>query len=302
MAKIFVTGASGFVGTALVEHLLAQGHEVTGMSRTPTALAHPAYTHLRSDLAHWAEEAEHLPQDFDSLIHLAWAGSGGPARADVALQLKNVELTEAAVLLAQAVGARRFVGVGTITEDELAHAEFSPGVTPGPGFIYGLAKATAANVSRYVAAQAGLEHVWVKLGNTYGLKDPTQRFLSVTLRKMLHDEPLSFTAGTQAYDFVYLPDAVRGFEAVLLRGVPGRTYYLGSGQPRPLRAFLEDLAAITRTRSRLQFGGEATAGVSLPLEAFSIAQLTADTGFVPSAEFKYGVLMLMDELSEDSAG
>lgn len=302
MAKILVTGCTGFVGAAFVKYLLSQGHSVVGMGRSAEPPTYdPQFLYLRRDVKLWANDEDQFPTDVDALVHLAWAGSGGPGRDKAELQLENIETTVAAVQLAKHVGASRFIGVGTITEDELNFNEFAPHVTPGPGYVYGLAKATAGAMSRYYASREGLSHVWVKLGNTYGLEDPTKRFFTYALDSMLENKDLDLTSGTQMYDFVYLGDAVAGLTAVALEGQASATYYLGSGEPRPLKDFLLRMAEVTGTKSELNFGTSATAGVSLPAESFSIEVLTQDTSYVPSTTFDEGVVLLMEERQEKKA-
>lgn len=55
------------------------------------------------------------------------------------------------------------------------------------------------------------------------------------IRKLIHKEHCSFTAGYQTYDFIYITDAINAIIAVAEKGKPFNRYYIGSGEPKPLR-------------------------------------------------------------------
>ena len=88
MKKAIVTGANGFVGTAVCKELAEQGVEVIAIVRHPSeAIAQIAENkNLRivySDLSNFGKLAELIPdRDIDALYHFAWVGSAGPLRGD----------------------------------------------------------------------------------------------------------------------------------------------------------------------------------------------------------------------------
>lgn len=300
MATILVTGPGGFLGAPLVAHLLTQGHEVIGLGRTaPPSGSSTSYTHLSGTVGEVTARLQSVPEDApraDVVLHLAWAGSGGPARDDSALQLLNVQEALAAVTLTSLVGASRFVGVGTITELELEQDGFSHGA-PGPGFVYGAAKRAAKDLTHYYASKAGVAHTWVHMGNTYAPGDTTGRFFISTLEKMAAgDQVINLSSGTQDFDFVFIEDALRALEAVVLEGRDNRTYYVGSGEPRPLKEFLLKMAEETQTTATLNFGAPSVGAVALPLEVFSISPLMEDTSYRPQVSFEEGVQRVLDSL------
>ena len=284
------------MGRALRARLLDEGHEVWGLARSESSLAHGRYTHLKHELADWETAALALDDAPEVLIHLAWAGSVGPARTDLSLQLANVTATEQAVLFASRAGCTRFVGVGTITEEEVAVAKTAPGQIPSAGFLYGVAKTAAQQASRYRAAELNMEHVWAQLGNVYSPNPGVRNFLVMALEHMVENRPLSLTAGTQSYDFVALEDALTGLSLAALSGRPQAAYYVGSGEAQPLRNFVLAAAELTATEAPISFGSASEAGVSIPAHKFSIEELQRDTGYTPRIPFRRGVLALAESL------
>ena len=71
--RILITGASGFIGLPLVQHLVKQGHEIFALSRNPSQIKHSKIMSLNVDLDNFlpAQEEIRLFRP-EIVIHLAW--------------------------------------------------------------------------------------------------------------------------------------------------------------------------------------------------------------------------------------
>ena len=293
MKNAIITGAAGFVGRHTVDEFLAQGIEVLAVGRgeCPAGFSERAgLSYLRCDVREQQSLLEAIPRGrYDTFVHLAWAGSAGGQRADCALQMENAITAAECVKAAKALGCQRFVCAGSIMEAEVEAAVHTQGSRPALPYIYGMGKLASHCFCKAVAADVGIDLVWCVITNAYGAGELSPRFINTTLRKMIKGEPLTFTAATQNYDFVYITEVARALYQASCNGKPFFEYVIGSGKARPLKEYILQMRDVCAPKSVPQFGSVPFTGTSLPLEAFSIEQLAADTGFAPQVSFAEGV-------------
>lgn len=295
MRSAVVTGANGFLGSALVAELRRHGVRVLAVARSHSRLPEdPGTQRLTLALSQLDALASLAEPRWDTFYHLAWEGAAGEARTDVALQLRGAQAAAQAVRAAKALGCGTFIGAGSIMEKELLAASAEPGLRPGPGHIYAAAKLAAHHMSECVAAELGLCHIWPVITNAYGEGEASPRLLNTTIRNIIRGETLRFTSAAQNYDFIHVRDAARAFRLLGEQGKPFREYVIGSGTARPLREFLLELREALAPEKEFVFGGVPFEGVALPLEAFDIGPLRRDTGFEPEIPFSQGILQTMN--------
>lgn len=295
MNKAIVTGANGFVGSYLVKELIKNNVDVISIVRNKNSNLDllPKSENYRvifcelSDI----ENLEFLipDRDIDAFYHFAWQGSAGEDRVKLELQTQNSIWSVDCVKIAQKIGCKRFIGAGSIMEREALSAVYSNGNKPGLGYIYGTGKVTAHCLSKTVAASIGIDHIWALITNAYGPCELSPRFINTTIRKIINNQHLQFTAATQNYDFVYITDVAKAFYHIGLLGKPFSNYTIGSSTAKPLKEFILELREELAPAASLNFGDIPFTGVNLPIEDFSITDLVKDTEFEPEVSFREGV-------------
>ena len=80
------------------------------------------------------------------------------------------------------------------------------------------------------------------------------------------------------------------------KGKPGSEYWVGSGDPRPLREYVERMYALYPSGKEMQFGALRYNDVVLEKSVFSIESLVKDTGFKPKISYEATVKVLHDHL------
>lgn len=304
MKTVIVTGAAGFVGSALVRALLVKDIIVYALDVVDRPkridLLNPHLHYFKLEIEKISElESLFMKARPDTFFHLAWIGSAGPLRNDYMTQINNAIQVVKLLEYANYLGCKKFVCAGTIMEYEVTSVMYAQNTSPQLGYIYGVGKQLAHCLCKPIANSLKIDLVWTYITNAYGPGETSPRLLNSTLRKIIKNEDLVFTSATQNYDFIYIDDVANAFFLVGEKGMANCGYLIGSGNAKPLKLFLDEIGEATNSISRFTYGGIPFTGVNLPLEVFSIAKLQEDTGFVPLVSFKEGVLKTQDWLAEE---
>ena len=302
MKKVILTGATGFVGNAVLRELIKNNIYVIAISRSDSPKNIPdsdLVRYISCDLSEMNSLVNKISdKDIDTFYHFAWNGSAGPARADTNLQLKNAQWTIDSLNVAKELGCNRFVAAGSIMEHETIAAAYTQGNKPGLGYIYGSGKLVAHTMAVSVAASIGIDLIWAEITNAYGIGELSARMVNTTLRKIIHGENPQFTAGTQNYDFVYIDDVARAFYLIGKNGKPFNDYLIGSSTARPLKEFLLEMKNSVAPNLDFIFGDVPFTGVDLPLEKYDCKKTEEDTGFKASISFAEGTKRTIEWLKE----
>lgn len=218
--KILVTGASGWLGIAIVKALLARGDHVIALDlrSSPASIElgsrNPHLTLAEADLGEWSQVIDtfqtHAPT---AVVHTA-AIVGVVLAADVPIKTLRVN-TEGSINLFEAMrlhGVKRVVHIST----EETYGDFTaPIITEDhpqkPTSIYGLTKLAAEHYGRVYADRYGLECINVRTCWVYGPNLPRVRVPKIFIDAALDGTAYHLKAGGDlAVDQVYIDDTVAG--------------------------------------------------------------------------------------------
>lgn len=292
MSTALVTGATGFIGGALVKDLIANGYKVYCVAREGKAHLLPKSDKcvpIICGMADIGKLLELVPKkEIDVVFHVAWAGVAGNDKLDAYLQLENVKWTLDLLDVVASLGCERFVCTGSLTELEVGDAIWSPEISLSGDYAYGAGKIAAHAMCKVLGEKKGVDVLWPVITNAYGVGELNLRMVNSTICKCIRNEPVSFTEGVHNYDFIYIDDVSRALRLIGEKGKPGRRYVIGSGAARPLKEFLLEMKAAIDTNSSFEFGAFTYKGNYLPIEYFDTSNLERDVGFKAEISFKSG--------------
>ncbi|MEY2424357.1 MAG: hypothetical protein QOI95_4424 [Acidimicrobiaceae bacterium] len=255
--KVFVAGASGALGQALVPKLQACGHEVVALSRSERAVAAKGVECAVGDLLD-AEGMRRVLQIVtpDVVVHAAKAiPKRGPLtyRDMRATNRLHDEATANLLNASRAAGARRFIGESivfaygygdlssaVITEDHPTRSN-----VPRPKLNEEIDGVLAMERHALEAnAQGAIETVLLRCGLYYGPRAGTDYMATMLRRRML---PLP-GGGRGLWPLVYIEDVADAIVLATIEGEPGGIYNVVDDQPVSLRDFVTELAQRTGGR------------------------------------------------------
>ena len=294
MKKAIVTGANGFVGSAVCKELAENGVEVIAVIRHPDEDISniESNTNIRiiyCDLSEFSKLCELIKdRDIDVLYHFAWVGSAGQLRGDVDAQIRNIQYTCDTVKSCNTMKCKRFVFASSIMEYEI-EAMMASEATPGINTLYCSAKVAADYMARTIAGSLCIDYIRAVISNIYGPGELSPRLINTSIRKMLNGEHCAFSAGNQLYDFIYIDDAAKTFFALGQDGRSNKTYYIGSLNPKPLKEFLLEMRDCVDPTIEIGLGELEFNGISLSYNEFDINAVKNDTGYIPRVSFSEGI-------------
>lgn len=247
--NILITGASGFVGSALASRLVNEGHTIVSMVRDWTRA--PRGTIVQGDVVD-LDFCRRVVADYtiDTVYHLAAQAVVSTCAEDPLTALEVATMGTARLL--QAVrDAGRQVRVVVSTSDKVYGASPAPYNEETPldaRHAYEVSKACQDLVARMFHSNFGLDVRVVRAVNIYGPGDPNEsRIVPQTARRLLRGDPPLLHAGAAQMrrQYVYIDDLVEALLTVYERGKPGDAYCVGSpDSPMAVLEVMEHMAKI----------------------------------------------------------
>lgn len=302
-----MTGATSFVGAAVLKELLKAGFYVYAVVRPESKkldklmirdkILTDHMTVLERDLG----DLEALPEDVkkaDVFLHFAWGGSGSESRKDALLQAFNVESSLAAVKAAAQMGCRRFIFSGSQAEYGFHRERMTEESVCAPASAYGSAKLETGERAAAMCRELGMDFGHLRIFSAYGPGDHPWSLVSDCVRTFLSGGEMRMGSCDQMWNFLYIEDLAKAVAAMALHqgALMGDTdessiYNLAGGpeDTRVLRTFVEEIHRACGGQGSCVYGvrpPNAEGVVSLDPD---ISRISRVTGWKPEVRFEEGI-------------
>jgi nucleoside-diphosphate-sugar epimerase len=261
--RAFVTGAAGFIGSHLVEALLARGHHVLGIdnfssyydpdlkrANTVNAVSHPRYRLIADDLV--SADLDELLDGVDMVFHLA-GQPGVRASWGRGFQAYLQENLLATQRLLEALARRPVPVVAASTSsvygesDDRPLSEHAPLRPVSP---YGMTKAAAEQLIDVYRRDRGVPAVCLRYFTVFGPRQRPDMAFQRFVDALECGRPLHvFGTGHQSRDFTFVDDVVCATIAAV--GAPSPVYNVGGGTPASINEALAMLQKLTSKQARV---------------------------------------------------
>jgi nucleoside-diphosphate-sugar epimerase len=300
MIRVLVTGATGFIGRAVVRALKQGGFEVHGVARTPEDDVEVDAWHIADLLDSSSIGSLTRQASATHLLHAAWTAVHGEFWADPA----NLAWTRATCELVEAfaeAGGDRAVMVGSCAQYDWDATALGPSgvavesATPRrPASLYGSAKQATTELLEAWSREVGLSYANALLFFPYGPHDHPGRLVPSVIRTLLAGEEALVSAGTQVRDFIHVEDCGSAL-AALVAGEVGGAVNVGSGHGSSVAEVATAVARILDREELLRIGALAGGEEgSAPKVVADIARLRHEVGFAPRYDLQAGLRETID--------
>jgi dTDP-glucose 4,6-dehydratase len=319
--RIFVTGGAGFIGSALIRHLIANtDHEVLNFDKLtyagtltavePVSLSN-RYRFVQGDICDTAAvRAAIAAFRPDVITHLA-AESHVDRSIDGPDAFIQTNLVGTYTMLAEAraywlgweEAARAAFRFHHISTDEVYGSLGEDGLfteeTPyDPRSPYSASKAGSDHLVSAWGHTFGLPVLITNCSNNYGPYHFPEKLIPLMIVKALAGEPLPvYGKGDQVRDWLHVEDHVRALQAVFEQGRPGRTYNVGGNNEKQNLEVVNAVCAILDELRPRADGQSYAAQISYVADrpghdkryAIDASRIAAELGWTPRETFESGI-------------
>jgi UDP-glucose 4-epimerase len=298
-----VTGGAGFIGSHLVDRLLADGRRVRVLDNLSVGRRNNLQQHAGNGDLEFSEGDVADPAavndacaGVERIFHLA-------ARADIVPSIRqpdeyfrsNVDGTFVVVEAARRHAVKRLVYVASSSCYGIPDVYPTPeAATISPQYPYALTKFLGEQIVLHWANVYGLAAVSVRFFNIYGPRARTSgsygAVFGVFLAQLLAGQPLTVVGdGEQLRDFTFVSDAVDALLAVAASERNGEVYNVGSGSPASVNELVRLLGAppVIHIPKR---PGEPDCTFA------DISRIRRDIGWEPKVRFAEGVKIMREQI------
>ncbi len=255
---VLLTGATGFVGRqvlralgdrdVLVRVLVREAKQ--SQLKTPGSIEKIVTTpDLFAEASPWWAD---VCRGIDTVIHVAWYAEPGKylqSSQNLDCLIGTLQLARGAA----GAGVRRFIGIGTCFEYDLAAGMLSVETPLRPLTPYAGAKAAAFMALSQWLPQQGVEFAWCRLFYLHGEGEDERRFVPYLRAKLQAGETAELTSGKRIRDYLDVGEAGRMIVDTALSAAQGPVN-ICSGMPITIRQFAEQIADEYGRRDLLRFG------------------------------------------------
>lgn len=286
--NILITGAGGFLGSALAQRIGKMDDKVSLLVRKNTNL------NRLTDLSPFNIgrcETDVEINEFmsvaspDVVIHTACCyGRNGES----ALQIVDSNIRYGTLILEALKGLNKratFINTGTVLSREVS--------------LYALTKIQFEELGSYIAnaSNPNMQFINIKLQHMYGPGDHPSKFTSYVINSCKNNVPtLPLTFGEQKRDFIYIDDVVDAYSTIL-ENLPKldetQQIELGSGEAPRLRDFVETVHNLTGSKTELLFG-------EIPYRENDVMYMVANInnlkklGWIPKFDITAGIKKIIE--------
>ena len=283
--KIFVSGATGYLGYHFVKVAINQGHEVLCLRRPTSRSLFESEIENKVKWVFNDEELKSAVIDFqpDVLFHAAWGGVRGADRNNIEIQKENLVMSHNLFTL---YPYKQIIAIGSQAEYGYYNDIISEDHPLKPTMEYAKAKIQCCKDLQHYCEQNNIEWQWIRIFTVFGEKQ-TGGLIKLAIEKCLNgEESFDTTPGEQKYSYLYAEDFGKAICNML--GSKGKSGIYNLSQPKCLKSnkeILESVKKLTKSDIHLNFGAIPYPEGQVMLMDGSVNKFEKAFGAVPYTDF-----------------
>ncbi len=241
--RFLVLGGNGYLGAKAIHCLLENGHSVVYTKR------------VSSNISRLSDVGEHIvaiPATVEAItvlfqyVRIDWVinmacNYGRADRLYDQVIEANIEFPLGALNVAVEYGIKNFMTIGTGLPDDFN--------------MYSFSKKMFSEFGEFYVQKHHINFINAKLEMFYESDEPENRFLPLSIKTMMRNEPLDLTEGTQHRDIIMASDVVEAIVHITHAGLKGHHIIpVGTGEAPTIMEIIEYIHERLKSKSELRYG------------------------------------------------
>ena len=300
-----VTGATGFIGSALIKYLVSNNHNVYAICRDKNKFKEKYHNYsnltiIECDLDNYNKLKLEIPHA-DIFINLAWGGITKDDRNNTEVQNLNIKYSLNAISVAKEIGCSVFVEAGSQAEYGIVSSVITENTNCNPYTEYGKAKLAIKEHAWSYSEKLNIKYIHLRIFSVYGENDHEWSMIPNCALKLIKGDALEMSMCNQMWNFLYVDDCVK--QIALLSEYANNNsdfkceiFNIASDDTRILKSYIEEMKVLSGSKSIIKYGA---------INQDKIVSLTPCTektksaiGFISKVTFKEGFTKIINSIYE----
>lgn len=304
MKKAIIVGATGFIGSWLLDELLERQVEVT-ILKLPSERFH---RDMQGENLHIVEYEsgkildikDSLEKDYDVFYYIAWKGVAPEIKNNITAQIDNIAYAVDAFYLCNYLSCKYFITPGSTAEYRKNESFINEDSLPHVTDLYGATKVAVHYLLQGLSLQLNQKFIWAIIPSAYGERRLDNNIITYTIRTLLNRERPVYGPLNQIWDCVYMKDVATALYLMGEHGKENRIYGIGSGSPRLLSHYITQIRDYIDPSLPIGIGELPSDGKRPTCGCLDIGPLVDDTGYRPSVSFEEGIQRTIEYFKQHS--
>lgn len=254
--RVFVTGATGFIGSYLVKELLRSRHEMLCLKRDSSDLFRLGESSKHVD---WVNNSENWHDAFiqfkpEAVFHLAWDGVSSADRIIWKKQVHNIILQQELLDLSLEAGVKKFIGAGSQSEYGDFEGVIDEQYPVCPKTAYAAAKVASLELLKSFCEINQIQWYWFRMFPLFGPYESDRWLIPSLIKAMSISDSMDLTPGEQQLPYLYVGECAKAIASP--SGSEGKSgiYNVCADNIQPLKSLVTMIRDKVNPDFKLNFG------------------------------------------------
>lgn len=291
--RVFLTGATGFIGSHVARRFVEEGCAVTALVRVGSSLRRIAdivgkIKLLEGDLSAARMLEAPLKADLpDVCLHLAWYAEPGNYLNAVE-NLDHVRWSLDLLRVLSSVGCPHVIIAGTCFEHDTEMGYLAESSPKRPQSLYAASKYALHLIAERFQRLQHQRLSWGHIFFQHGPWEDERRLVPYIIQRLLSGESCLLSHGNQIRDYLHVDDVANAFWLIAKTGSEG-SFNIGSGRPVTVAQVAEGIGELLQRRELLKFGARPAPDGDPNFVCANIHRLKSITGWSPRYSLRTGL-------------